>query len=335
LSIAVIGDESHGYYDLVVDAVEDYSLAKNRIHKLYNTTHISMEYGSSATLMVIDEAVNDGAKVIILTSTWEQSEATYEAQTLYPDIKFVLLGYEPREHYFYGDPYITDNTLSTEAPLAISGFLAGYAAVVDGHYNLGFIGSMGSASIKSGVGFIAGAYYAADELKVDISINNGSYKILDHPSLILSEYVASNIYDLGTELIYTIQHGDNTGITDLASEEGKLVILGINSLTSDSEAILAVVAQNKGATIYAILENFFTHDFEGGIIMPELCEISIDTSRFTTFTTDFYNKILLNLRQGDIDVPEDYDSLMIFLDALDVADGVNFEEYIIEGVQPY
>ena len=48
------------------------------------------------------------------------------------------------------------------------GFMAGYAAVKEGFDELGFMGGMAvPAVIRYGIGYVAGAYYAAEELGLE------------------------------------------------------------------------------------------------------------------------------------------------------------------------
>src|SRR5690554_7584303 len=176
LSIAIIGNDDFEVHQSVYSAVSDYALHNNRIFKVYTQDVELFTDTQKEALKLIDEAVNDGANLILLTLSWRQSEAVHEAQKLYPNIRFVLFGDSPKKDYFFGPSHIGENTLSIRTPFEIYGFLAGYAAVINGQRNLGFYGDDGHRSMSSGIGFISGAYYAANELNVSIQMNNDTYR---------------------------------------------------------------------------------------------------------------------------------------------------------------
>ena len=74
--------------------------------------------------------------------------AVYEAQTKYPDVKFILLD---------GTPHTADySTFETKENVASilyseeqSGYLAGNAAVKDGMTKLGFMGGMAAPAVQA------------------------------------------------------------------------------------------------------------------------------------------------------------------------------------------
>lgn len=334
LSIAIVGDDTLYDYDVVLNQVIEYATNYDRIYKTYNESY--EKDSQEKTYQSIEEAINDGAKIIILTSHYLQSEAVYDAQSQYPNITFVFLGETPKEHYYYGPSYISSNTLVTRTPSENSAFLAGYAAVMDGKRSLGFYSDNGESSFSSGTSFIAGAYYAADELNVSISINDDAYKIIDQESsrLLFRRYYLS-AYNSGTEIFYTDRHIEDIEFEGIKELENKYLILSDNHMASTSEVVLGSITLNYSKTINQILNNYFNREFLGGIMMPLACELDIDNSNFTNFTKEDQISILTKLEQGLVTIPYDYDSLMEFLATLDSADGVTFNKDLIEGIQPY
>jgi len=156
-----IDDESfnQGTWEGIVEFCDENDLT----YKYYKPLEIS----DAAYLDTIQLAVEGGAKVVV-TPGFLFSAAVYDAQTEYPDVKFVILDAEP-----HTADWSTFNTTSNTLPILFneheSGFLAGYAAVKEGFTNLGFTGGMAvPAVVKFGVGYIAGAYYAAEEDGVTI-----------------------------------------------------------------------------------------------------------------------------------------------------------------------
>ena len=207
---------------------------------------------------------------------------------------------------------------------------------MDGKHSLGFYSDNGEASFSSGTSFIAGAYYAADELNVSISINDDAYKIIDQESsrLLFRRYYLS-AYNSGTEIFYTDRHIEEIEFEGIKELENKYLILSDNHMASTSEVVLGYITLNYSKTMNQILNNYFNREFIGGIMMPLACELDIDNSNFTNFTKEDQISILTKLELGLVTIPYDYDSLMEFLATLDSADGVTFNKDLIEGIQPY
>lgn len=87
----------------------------------------------------------------------------YIAQDTWPDTKFVLLDGVPTQN---GESKTNANTVGIQYAEEQAGFLAGYAAVVEGYKKLGFMGGVATpAVVRYGYGYIQGAEAAAKELE--------------------------------------------------------------------------------------------------------------------------------------------------------------------------
>ena len=152
------------------EGVVAYAEANDKTH-----TYIKPEEASDAGyLAAIDLAVTGGAKIIV-TPGFLFEVPIYEAQTKYPDVKFILLD---------GAPHTADYaTFETKANVASvmyseeqSGYLAGYAAVMDGMTQLGFMGGMAVPAVQAfGYGYLQGAEAAANELGLADGAINVTY----------------------------------------------------------------------------------------------------------------------------------------------------------------
>ncbi|HZJ99036.1 MAG TPA: BMP family ABC transporter substrate-binding protein, partial [Tissierellaceae bacterium] len=117
-------------------------------------------------LAAIDLAVEGGAEVVV-TPGFLFEVAVYQAQDQYPDVKFILLDGAPR-NADYSDFKTNDNVASILYAEEESGYLAGYAAVMDGMAELGFMGGMAVPAVQAfGYGYLEGAEDAAVELGLD------------------------------------------------------------------------------------------------------------------------------------------------------------------------
>ena len=101
----------------------------------------------------VDQAVADGANVIVL-SGYVFAPTVIDESDLYPEVKFLALdvsagdicekgigeGYDYNpDHYNVTDYYNEDNVYCCTYQEELSGFMAGYAAVMLGYRHLGFL----------------------------------------------------------------------------------------------------------------------------------------------------------------------------------------------------
>lgn len=345
LSIALLGNPQERQYDEIVQAVQEYAEFEGRLYRVYDTSKDD-PYEPIISLEAIDEVINDGAKIIILTSGFYHSEAAFEAQTKYPDIQFVLLGGEPKENCFWSQPYTAANTITTKPANVYSGFFAGYSAVYEGYHNLGFFNSNARFnSTSSGAGFLAGAYYAASQLDVDIIISEKGYRNFDNPSFLLEGLYADIAYDLGAELIYVFGNDSTSRITDLANEKDRKVILAPNSYNNDSEAVLSFLETDRASTVVSIIDDYFKGGFEGGqSILDDYFkggieggksiyeDYTIDFTHYSTFNETQFENMKNMINEGAIVVPDDYASLLEFVESLGITLPLYMDEWFINGV---
>ena len=103
------------------------------------------EDSDAARLEQMDNAVNDGAKSIVVAG-YLFGSAIAEAQEKYPDVQFLALDVSTND---LGDKAPTANTALITYKEEQAGYLAGYAAVYDGYKELGFLGGMAVPAVKN------------------------------------------------------------------------------------------------------------------------------------------------------------------------------------------
>ncbi|AUD65759.1 hypothetical protein BK011_08710 [Tenericutes bacterium MZ-XQ] len=327
LSIAVLGNPNDNQYDAIIQKVDEYSVQNNRLYKIYDTSETD-PYEPFVTMYAIEDAIQDGAKMIILTSGVYHSEAVYEAQQTYPDIFFVLIGDEPKENAFYSEPVTLSNTVSTKYPHELSGFMAGYSAVYEGFDNLGYLNVDSYQSIESGVGFLAGAYYAAKQLNVDVTIHKTIYKNYYSPSLLLRTRYAQKAIDLGAQLIYTFEDSEYTIIENNVSDTDVKMILAPGSYTNGSESILSLFNLDLATTVESILESYFAGSFKGGSSIHG--DIRIDFSNYEDFNETEFMNIKNLIFGGSIEIPTDYASFCDFMETINLEVPSYIDEYLLD-----
>lgn len=301
-----------------------YAEENDKTYKYYKPAEIS----DAAYLAAIQLAVEGGAKIVI-TPGFLFETSIYAAQTLYPEVKFVLIDGEPHTAD-YSTYTTTENTLCILFDEQEAGFYAGYAAVQGGLDNLGFFGGMAvPAVVRFGIGYIAGAYYAADELEEEITFDATHYHYLGSfaPSD-EAKNMAVAWFNAGVDVIFAAAGGAGSSAM-LAAEEvtGKYTIGVDKDQSTESLTVVTSALKGVGEAAYQALEDYYGGTFdggrtislgsaEGGVSLPE------DFSRFgasATAVAAAYDSLFDLVVAGTVVVPtNDAASLEAFLTALGV-----------------
>ena len=294
------------------EGVLAYAKDKNISH-----TYIKPEEASDAGyLAAIDLAVTGGAKVVV-TPGFLFEVPIYEAQTKYPDVKFILLD---------GAPHTADYaTFETKANVASimyseeqSGYLAGYAAVMDGMTNLGFMGGMAVPAVQAfGYGYLQGAEAAAKEL----GLADGGIKVTYHYTGNFEENdtnkaTARTMYQEGVEVIFACGGSVGKSVMSAAAESGTKVIGVDVDQRYDSETIITSATKGLAASVVSVLEAIYGDDWatysgkttyfnaaNAGVGLPTAV-IGDDAAnafdRFAKFDKAAYDTVFATLADGSV-----------------------------------
>ena len=176
------------------DGVKLYAAANGKSYKYYQPAN-----GDQATdddrINAMKLACDNGAEIVVAAG-FMQAAALTAAATSYPNVNFVFI-----------DGW--DLGLSNVAAIAFmehqSGYLAGYAAVMEGYTKLGFMGGGGGtnpACCRYGYGFAQGAQAAAAELGIEVELKySWQYGAAFSASPEL-QTMAKGWYETGTEIIF-------------------------------------------------------------------------------------------------------------------------------------
>ena len=312
-----IDDQSFNQYTW--QGVQDFCSANSLSANYYRPT----EDSDAARLEQMDNAVNDGAKAVVVAGYLFGSSIA-EAQAKYPDVQFLALDVSTAD---LGDKAPTSNTALITYKEEQAGYLAGYAAVYDGYKELGFLGGMAvPAVIRYGYGFVQGADAAAAELGQNIEINyfyGGQF------------YGDANItsrmegwYSNGTQVVFACGGGIYTSAVEAALKANGYVIgvdvdqnyIGVNGVADGSfaynpfitsamkgltEAVntaLSDIEAGEWGDIAASNGNFGLED--GDYIGLPTDE---DSWNFETFTVDEYEAVKEKIKSGEIVVDNNSD----------------------------
>jgi len=325
-----INDKS--YNQSAWEGIEEYATTHNKRYTYYVPTAFSLDMYLEAIAL----AVSEGAKIIV-TPGFLFENSVHKAQYLYPDVNFILIDGSPNNIVDWGtmatydglnpDFTIASNTVSIFFDEHEAGFLAGYATYKDGLNNLGFMGGMAvPAVIRYGIGYIAGAYYAASEnqtMSYTFNANHYEYLYTFAPSD-STVSMANSWFTTGqVDAIFAVAGGSNFSVYFSAEQNNKKAI-GVDVDQSHlSNTVITSAMKDISYAVYQMLEYYDSGQQVWGMSITlgaaeDSIGLPIDTSswRFQNFTLIQYLSIYLKLANGTVVVPSDKSQLQQFITAL-------------------
>ena len=303
-----IDDQSFNQYTW--QGVQDFCSANSLNANYYRPT----EDSDAARLEQMDNAVNDGAKAIVVAGYLFGSSIA-EAQAKYPDIQFLALDVSTAD---LGDTAPTANTALVTYKEEQAGYLAGYAAVTDGYKELGFLGGMAvPAVIRYGYGFVQGADAAAKELGVtDINIKywySGGFAATDEVKNKMDGW-----YSEGTEVVFACG-GPVCQSCDAAAQAngGKMIGVDVDQSGQFDTVITSAtkgLAESVNTALTDALNNGwkFTDAYAGKQTVLGAAEncvgLPMSTSKFTKFTQEQYDAMYAAIVDGSLVIDDSFDA---------------------------
>lgn len=287
----------------------------------------------------VDQAVADGANVIVL-SGYVFAPTVIDESDLYPEVKFLALdvsagdicekgigeGYDYNpDHYNVTDYYNEDNVYCCTYQEELSGFMAGYAAVMLGYRHLGFLGGMSVPAVnRYGYGYVQGADAAAkelgitDEVQVEYVCGGQFYGDAD-----ITAYMDIWYGSKGVEVVFACGGGIYTSAAEAAVKTGGKVIgvdLDQSVTINEYKDGLTVTSAMKGlqVTIDNVLDAILNDEWDEyvgkienlGMESPEPAENYVQLPEETTqwddtFTKEDYQKLVERMYNGEYEVSSD------------------------------
>lgn len=313
-----IDDQSFNQYTW--QGVQDFCSANSLNANYYRPT----EDSDAARLEQMDNAVNDGAKAVVVAGYLFGSSIA-EAQAKYPDVEFLALDVSTVD---LGDTAPAENTALITYKEEQAGYLAGYAAVYDGYKELGFLGGMAvPAVVRYGYGFVQGVDAAAADLGLtDVTVNyvyGGQFFGDADITAVMDTWYAG-----GTEVVFACGGGIYTSAVD-AAKKANAKVIGVDV---DQAGVIAGYAGVEGMTVTSAMKGLYptTYDTLTDVIVngnwdaykgkiatlglvsgddPELNYVQIPMGEGTqwsdSFTQDDYKAMVKDMFDGKITVSND------------------------------
>ena len=199
------------------EGLSHYARENNISHKYF----IPSEKSDYAFLSSIHLAVRGGAKVIVVPGFLFEVPV-FLAQDIYPDVRFILVDGTPHNGD-YSDSRTAANTVGISYAGEEAGFLAGYAAVMDGMTHLGFMGGMAVPPVVSfGFGYVYGAEAAAWELGLSPgSITVDYHYTGDFEASPANQTMAASWFNNGVEVIFACGGALGNSVMAAAEQIGR------------------------------------------------------------------------------------------------------------------
>ena len=291
------------------DGVKLYANANSKSYKYYKPAN-----GDKATdddrYDAMKAAVDNGAEVVVAAG-FLQGTALKKAASEFKDTKFVFI-----DGWAFDD---LTNLAAINFREEQCGYLAGYAAVMEGYTKLGFCGGGGTndACCRYGYGYVQGAEAAAAVKGVNVAMN---YTWLYGASFQASpelQTLASGWYENGTEVIFSCGGSIFDSITAAAAANDAYVIGVDVDQSFSSDTVITSALKGIGEAAYLALtaaydgtwaENYGNQCVTMGAAQGAV-GLPVDTWSLENWSVEEYEDMFQKIVSGEIAIDNDFSNL--------------------------
>lgn len=292
------------------DGIKKYAAESGKTYGYYQ----SVDDSDNEFLNAIKLAVTGGAEIVVLPG-YTFNSALYQAQTQFPDVRFVIIDGEPATA---DDARCDSNVYGIYFCEQQAGYLAGYAAVVEGNRELGFMGGMAvPAVVRYGYGYVQGIEDAAKDLGLapgDVHLRY--YYTGNFDPSPENQTFAASWYSSGVDCIFFCA-GDvsNVGMAAAKQVGPEKTVIGVDvNQGYESDNVLTSAMKSIDVATYDAIKAFYEGNFPGGTIATLDASVNgiglpldEETWRFKNFTREMYDELYAKLASGKIAIPTDTD----------------------------
>ena len=281
------------------EGIKTYSEANGLSYQYYQPAN-----GGEATdddrIDAMNAAIAGGAKVIVCPGEMQEAALNTvvpenpEVQFIWPDGKD--LGFDNLVAFAYKEEQ--------------AGYLAGYAAVMEGYTKLGFSGGGGGSVApceRYGYGFVQGANDAAEVKGVTVEMNyswlhGSTFQASDDLKIMLSGW-----YNDGIEVIFMCGGSMFDSCVAAASEVGGKII-GVDSDQSigNEDYVITSAMKDLPGAVNTMLSKFYADGIFGGAVTLGAADgankLPTDTWSLQNWTVDDYNALLEQIKAGEVQI---------------------------------
>lgn len=292
------------------EGIKRYAYENDKSYKYYQPAN-----GDQATdddrYDAMKAAVDAGAEIVVCAG-FLQENALVRAASEFPDAKFVFI-----DGYPLSDA--DGNNLTNVAPVNFqeeqSGYLAGYAAVMEGYTKLGFSGGGGGsnpACCRFGYGYVQGAEAAAAEKDVQVEMNYSWEYGSNFGASADLQAMLNGWYQSGTEVIFMCGGSMfQSGVAAASANDAYVIGVDVDQSGESDTVITSAMKGLREGVIYT-LEKYYADSWDeiGGVqttlgAADDAVGLPVDNWLMENFTVDQYNAVYAQLKDGTITVAND------------------------------
>jgi basic membrane protein A len=286
------------------EGVKRYAYENSKSYKYYQPAN-----GSAATdddrYDAMAAAANGGADIIVCAG-YMQGNALAQAAEEFPDVMFVFI-----DGWTMGFDNISAIVFKEEQ----SGYLAGYAIVMEGYTNLGFSGGGGGtnpACRRFGYGFLQGVSAAAVAKDVDITMKfSWNYGSTFSASADL-QTMLNGWYSTGTEVVFSVGGSMcQSAFAAASANDGKVIGVDVDQSGDSATVITSAMKGLREGTMVALGR------FYGGTwseiadqavslgVAQDAVGLPTDTWSMVNFTVEEYEALYAQIVAGTVTISDD------------------------------
>ncbi len=294
------------------DGVKLFASANGKSYKYYMPAN-SDQATDDDRIDAMKAACNNGAKVVVAAG-FMQENALRTAALAYPDVSFIFI-----DGYPVAKAAGSDEILSNIAGISFqeeqSGYLAGYAAVMEGYTKLGFTGGGGGtnpACCRFGYGFVQGADAAAAAKGVKVEMN---YSWLHGSTFSASnelQTMATGWYSNGTQAIFCWGGSMFASVAAAAgAEDGKVIGVDVDQ-SNQSPTVITSAMKGLADSVQWALGKFYEGKFselggKGTALGAKDNAVGLPTANWSlkNWSVKDYEALLAKIVDGSVTVKAD------------------------------
>lgn len=290
------------YDEQIYTEISQYATDYGRTFNNYVASDVSDE----AIAAAMNAALEEHAKIIIACG-WRYILPLVETAQANPEVMFLGIDMAP------GDirTELPENLAVISFDEAQGGYLAGYAAVMDGSFKLGVIGDSVTSGYGYGYGFVQGADAAAQDLETNVEVEYWVAEALGENDSITEK--AAVWYENGTEIIFAICEGDayKSVVSAAEAADAEVICVDVDRSGHSSSIVTSVVKNYAFVTNQALIalhdnSGVWPSDYAG---QGQVFGAMRDMIWLSGTQEASYEMALTKLQAGDIEVTEEMPSL--------------------------
>ena len=288
------------------EGVKRYASENGKSYKYYQPAN-----GANATTAdryeAMKAAATNGAEIIVAPG-FLQADALLQAAAEFPEVKFVFI-----DGWDLGLP----NIMAIDFQEEQSGYLAGYAAVMEGYTKLGFTGGGGGtnpACCRFGYGYVQGAQAAAAAKGITVDMNySWEYGAAFGASPEL-QTMLDGWYANGTEVIFACGGSMcQSAFAAAGANDGKVIGVDVDQ-SNQSEYVITSATKGLREAVMIACASYFDGNWAGGgkTLGANDDAVGLPTATWSlkNFSVEDYEGLFAQLKNGSVVVDRNYETGM-------------------------